>query len=281
MQNAGLTALGLDWRYLAFDVPPAELPAALAGARAMRFIGLNLTVPHKLLAVELMDELDVSARTWGAVNTVRFEARNERGEWQRLADFPEPPAAEIRACGFNTDADAITRALREDLGLEPRGARVVLLGAGGAGRTAALKLASDGVGELFLINRTVEKAAALAGEIRERFPTARVAVGYPRDDVDLLLNATSLGLKADDPLPLDAAAFAPRRARAVFDMIYRPAITPLLQAAQAAGCQTANGLGMLLYQGARALEIWTGRPAPVAFMRRALQENLYGGAEHV
>jgi shikimate dehydrogenase len=109
----------------------------------------------------------------------------------------------------------------------------------------------------------------------------RATVGCPRGDVDLLLNATSLGLKAGDPLPLDPAAFGLRQARAVFDMIYRPAVTPLLQAAQAAGCRTANGLSMLLYQGAQALEIWTGHPAPVTVMRRALEENLYGGADHV
>ena len=281
MQNAGLAALGLDWRYLAFDVPPADLPSALAAARALRFIGLNLTVPHKLLAVDLVDALDASAQTWGAVNTVRFEARNDHGEWQGLAGFAEPPATGLRTHGFNTDAEAITRALREDLGLEPHGARVVLLGAGGAGRTAALKLASAGVAELFLVNRTTDKAEALCAEIQSRFPAVRAAVGYPPGEVDLLLNATSLGLKADDPSPLDPAVFALRQARAVFDMIYRPAATPLLRAAQAAGCRTANGLGMLLYQGARALEIWTGRPAPVAVMRRALEENLYGGADHV
>ena len=279
MQNAGIEALGLDWRYVAFDVRPEELGPALEGARAMRFIGLNLTVPHKLLMHGLVDELDETARTWGAVNTVRFEARNAAGDWTPLGAFAEPPETDtILARGFNTDADAIVRAVREDAGVEPRGARVLLLGAGGAGRTAALRLAAEGVAALWLVNRTRAKAQQVAEEIRARHPGVTVAVGYPDTEVDLLLNATSLGLRPEDGSPLDEAVFPVRRAAAVYDMIYRPAETPLLRAARAAGRRAANGLGMLLYQGARALEIWTGRPAPVAVMRRALEANIYGRA---
>ena len=276
MQNAGLAALGLNWRYLACDVPPENLREALVGARAMRFIGLNLTVPHKLLACEMVDALDESARTWGAVNTIRFEARDERGKWRPLGAFPQPPAGDIRAHGFNTDADALSRSLREDLKLEPAGARVLLLGAGGAGRTAALKLATEGVGELHLVNRTRAKAQAVADEIRRRWPGVRVSVGYPTGRVDLVLNATSLGLRSEDALPFDPDQFALSRAAAAYDMVYRPAETPFLQTARAVGCRVANGLGMLLYQGAKALEIWTGQPAPVAVMRRALELNVYG-----
>lgn len=276
MQNAGMAALGLNWRYLAFAVRPDELAQALQGARAMRFIGVNLTVPHKLLAVPLVDELDESARQWGAVNTVRFEARDASGAWRPLGLSAEPPAGEVRAHGFNTDADALTRALQDDLAVQLKGARVLLLGAGGAGRTAALKLASDGVARLWLVNRTASKAEALAREIRERFPAVAAATGYPDTEVDLALNATSLGLQPGDPLPLDARNFELSRARAVYDLVYRPAETPLLRAARAAGCRTANGLGMLLYQGAKALELWSGQPAPLAVMRRALEENVYG-----
>jgi shikimate dehydrogenase len=276
MQNAGLAALGLNWRYLAFEVPPARLREAVAGAQAMRFIGLNLTLPHKLLAMDLVDALDESAKTWGALNTIRFEGRDETGEWLPLARFGERPPEELRSHGFNTDADAITRALREDLGLTVGGARVLLLGAGGAGRVAALKLAADGAVELFLVNRTAARADEVAAEVRQRFPGTAVTVGYPAGPVDLMLNATSLGLKADDPLPLDEGAFPPRRAGAVFDMVYRPAETPLLRQARAAGCRAANGLGMLLYQGVAALELWTGQPAPIKQMRDALEANVYG-----
>jgi shikimate dehydrogenase len=276
MQNAGLAALRRDWRYLACEVDPDHLREAIAGAQAMGFVGLNLTVPHKLLAVAMVDALDESAKTWGAVNTIRFEGRDAAGAWQPVWTFRDAPPDHARSHGFNTDADAITRALREDLGVEIKGASVLVLGAGGAGRVAALKLASDGAAELFLVNRTVAKAEAVAAEVRERFPGVRTTVGVPKQPVDLLLNATSLGLKSDDPLPLDERAFPLREARAVYDMIYRPAETPLLARAQAAGCRAANGLGMLLYQGAAALEIWTGKPAPLEVMRAALLKNVYG-----
>jgi shikimate dehydrogenase len=276
MQNAGLVALGLDWRYLAFDVRPENLGPAVAGARAMRFIGLNLTVPHKLLALELVDQLDASAATWGAVNTIRFEARIGEA-WRPLGELEEvPDTAEIRAHGFNTDADALEVALREDLDLALRGARVLLLGAGGAGRTAALKLASAGVAGLFLVNRTMAKAEAVAAEIQQRFPGVHATLGYPRGEVDLALNATSLGLRPDDTLPFDPAQFDLRQARMAYDMIYRPAETPFLAAARASGGRVANGLGMLLHQGAKALEIWTGRPAPLEVMRLALRAGVYG-----
>jgi len=276
MQNAGIVALGLDWRYVACEVHPDRLREAIAGARAMKFIGLNLTVPHKLLAVEFVDELDESAKTWGAVNTIRFEAQNPAGAWRPLHEFPEATPERIRSHGFNTDADAITRSLREDLRFEPAGANVLLLGAGGAGRTAALKLASERVAELHLVNRTAAKAEAIANEIQQRFPSVKVYVGYPQHAVDLALNATSLGLKPTDALPFDSGLFSLARAGAVHDMIYRPAETPLLKAARAAGCRVANGLGMLLYQGAAALELWTGRNAPIEVMREALRRNVYG-----
>ncbi|MFM2296125.1 MAG: shikimate dehydrogenase [Verrucomicrobiota bacterium] len=260
MQNAGIAKLKLNWRYLAFDVHPDNLREAIAGAKAKNFIGLNLTVPHKLLAVKMVDELSASAKTWGAVNTIQFISRRNK----------------IITLGHNTDADAITRSLREDLGVKLRGAKVLLLGAGGAGRTAALKLASENMAELFLVNRTKSKAAAVAREIRRRFPRVKVSVGYPSGKVDLLLNATSLGLKPGDASPLDEKQFSLKQARAVYDMIYRPAETKLLKAAKRAGCKTTNGLGMLLHQGAAALEIWSGKRAPVPAMRRALEQNIYG-----
>ncbi len=277
MQNAGIADLGLNWRYLAFDVHPDHLRAAIDGAKSMKFIGLNLTVPHKLLALQMVDVLDESARTWGAVNTIRFEGRVANGTvWQPLAEIEGHAELEVRSVGFNTDADAIVKSIEEDLGIKLRGARVLLLGAGGAGRTAALRLAAEEVGELFLVNRTASKAADVAGEIGKRFPGVAVRVGYPSGSVDLVLNGTSAGLKLSDPLPLDVATYPLSRAAAVYDMIYRPAETPLMKEGRAAGCRVTSGIGMLLYQGAHALEIWTGRKAPVAAMRSALLKNVYG-----
>lgn len=277
MHNAALAELGLDWRYVACEVAPERLREAIEGARQMGFLGLNLTVPHKLLAVPLMDELDDSARRWGAVNTVVFETETEDGEWRPVGQVTQVRGP-VRARGFNTDADAIIRSLREDLAIEPRSARVLLLGAGGAGRAAALRLADEGVEALWLVNRTTEKAQAVANEIAARFPAVEVAVGYPDSEVEIVLNATSLGLKADDPLPFDPQQFSLHQTDGVYDMIYRPAETPLLRAAKAADRRTANGLGMLLHQGAAALELWAGVPVPVATMRRALEAEIYGRA---
>jgi shikimate dehydrogenase len=225
MQNAAIAALGLNWRYLAFEVHPDDLRSAIEGAKKMNFIGLNLTVPHKLLAVDMMEVLDESAKQWGAVNTIRFEGKDASGNWLPLREFPDAPR-ETRSHGFNTDADAITRALREDLGIKLAGAKVLQLGAGGAGRTAALKLASENISELYLINRTQKKADEVAAEICARHPKVRVNSSYPPGRVDLLLNATSLGLKSDDPLPYADDKFDLGRAEAVYDMIYRPAQTP-------------------------------------------------------
>lgn len=278
MQNAGIAALGLDWRYVACAVRPDTLKEALVGASAMRFVGVNLTVPHKLLAIGMMDVLDASAKRWGAVNTVRFEGRDPSGTWHGLGDLEDDAVTAVRMHGFNTDADAIVRALREDVGVVVAGAKVLLLGAGGAGRVAALRLAVEGVSELWLVNRTESKAEEVAAEIARTVPDfrGRVHLGYPEGRIDLALNATSAGLKPGDPLPFDGARFELGRAAAAYDMIYRPAETPFLVAAREAGCRTSNGLGMLLYQGAAALEIWSGRPAPVDAMRTALWDHVYG-----
>ena len=166
--------------------------------------------------------------------------------------------------------------MREDLALELGGAKVLLLGTGGAGQVAALRLALENVSELFLVDFVSAKAEAVAQEIRKRHPAVKVMVGFPPGPVDLLLNATPLGLKPGDPLPLDEKQFSLRQARAVYDMIYNPAEPALLTAAKAAGCRTANGLGMLLHQGAKAFEIWTGKTAPIDVMRRALEKHIYG-----
>ena len=278
MHNAALAALKIDCRYVAFEVEPRALRAAIEGAKAMRFAGLNLTVPHKLLAMDMVDELDDSAKMWGAINTISFEVLPQGGEWTPALTTPLQKEAKVRSRGFNTDAEAVSKSLRDDLGLTLAGSTVVVLGAGGAGRVAVLKLAAEGVLNLFLVNRTVAKAKDLAREVHERFPQVKVQTGYPPPalSIDLLLNATSLGLKKEDALPFDTGQFSIERAQTVFDMIYRPAETPLLRVAKQAGCRVTNGLGMLLYQGAAAFEIWTGRVAPLPIMKAALREAVYG-----
>lgn len=276
MHNAALETLGLDWRYLAFDVEAVHLEAALEGALRMGFMGLNLTVPHKLAAHRWVAELDDAARFWGAVNTIRFESKNKAGDWCSVGTLAPEEIGTVRAKGFNTDADAIVRAIQEDLALELRGLRVVLLGAGGAGRVAAMKLASAGVEHLHLINRTQEKAAVVGREIAQHYPQVGVTLDYPHERVDLVVNATTLGLQPTDAMPLDEWLCPLNKVGAVYDMIYRPAETQFMSRARAEGCRVVNGLGMLLYQGAAALELWTGKPAPLAVMRAALNRNIYG-----
>lgn len=279
MQNAGIAALGLNWRYLAFDVRPEELRETIVGAKALGFIGLNLTVPHKVLAVEMVDAIDERAKRFGAVNTIRFEGRTKAGEWLPLAQFKETEANEVRSHGFNTDAEGFVLSLGEEFPeLAFAGASMVLIGTGGAGRTVALRLAETGAGSLFLLDVDGSRAERVAAEIRGAFPKTRVVLGYPGagQRADLLVNATPLGLKPDDSSPLDEVQFPLRSARFVYDLIYRPAETALLKQAKAAGCRTANGLGMLLHQGAAALQLWTGQAVPADVMRRALEQNVYG-----
>jgi len=274
MHNAAFAELGLDWRYLAAEVAPADLRAAILGAKAMRFIGLNLTVPHKTSALEMLDVVEENARLLGAVNTVVFETPGPDGQWVPLGGLPENPVAEIRSHGHNTDAASFVRSLKEEFQWpDLRGATILLLGAGGAARAAALRLAEEGVGSLFIVNRTMEKAARLMAEIAVRFPS--VIPAFMPESADLIINATSLGLKPDDPLPISLDWLKFSRPKRAYDMIYRPAETAFLRAAKAAGCQTANGLGMLLYQGAAALELWSLRPAPIEIMRAALRKNIY------
>jgi len=274
MQNAGIAALNLNWRYLACEVHPDNLRAAIDGAKAMRFIGLNLTVPHKLMAVDMVDVADARSKRLGAINTIVFETRDGTGAWVPLGNATGD-IGEVRSHGFNTDADAIVQSLKEDLQWpELRGATVLLLGAGGAARSAALQLAEEGVSTLFLVNRTEERARQLATDIAAVHPRLELKFGYPTGTVDLVLNATSLGLKPDDALPIDLAWLQARRPARVYDMIYRPKETPLLRAARSAGCRAANGSGMLLHQGAEALRLWTGRPPPIQIMRAALEKHL-------
>lgn len=275
MHNAAIAAMGLDWRYVACGVTPDRLGEAIAGARAMGWIGLNLTVPHKLLAIPLMDQLSPMAQAMGAVNTVVFESPDRSGEWRPVGQ-QEEVSGPVRAHGHNTDADALLRSLREDLEFKPEGSRVLILGTGGAGQTAALRLGAEKLSSLHLVNRTTDKAEQLARKLAERFPGLTVDVGYPDGPIDLVVQATSLGLRPDDPPSWNSDRLDWKRVKAVYDTIYRPAETPLLKAAREAGCRTANGLGMLLYQGSAALELWTGKPVPVDVMRDALNKDCHG-----
>lgn len=266
MHNAALESLGSSSRYAKIECAPEHLAEAVELARRAGFAGLNLTVPHKIAAIPLCQELDDTARQLGAVNTLLFEGES--------------------VAGFNTDGPGLVRAVREVFGFDLRDLRVMVLGAGGgAGSAAALQCALEKCPRLVLVNRTEGKAhdvAARASQIlhtdRLEGPDDRVTVVPLEDAVlreqltrtDLVINATSLGMKRTDLRLMPAAIITPDLM--VFDMIYRPAVTRLLEDAKSAGARTSNGLPMLLHQGALSLEIWLNRPAPLDVMRRALDQ---------
>lgn len=260
MHNAALAAAKLNWCYLPFHVEPQNLRSALAGIRDLNCRGVNLTVPHKILALELMDEVDADARKLGAVNTVLVK--------------------DGRLIGFNTDGYGFAKAIKEDFDVGLTGQRVLVLGAGGAGRAIAIQCALEGAAQVTVANRTVAKIAPIAAEIAGT-KTAFQAIGLEGGSlarligaVDLIVNATSVGLQTEEALGLPAKLFS--AGVAVYDTIYRPAETQLLRQATEAGAKVSNGLSMLLHQGAKAFEIWTGRKAPLTVMRRALHTAVYG-----
>lgn len=253
MHNAALAMLARTdptfaaWSYFRFDIPPADLPAALALFHAKKFHGLNLTVPHKVIAFDHVADVDAMARLCGAVNTLRWAPRG----WH----------------GFNTDGYGLAAAIRETLDHELAGAHVVLLGAGGAARGAAVECLTRGCASLWIANRTRKNLDALLvvlAPLAGRIPLRGFAPAAPPADLPpgaLVINATSAGLRPDDPAPVDLAALP--KVAAVYDMIYNPPQTALLRAAAARGLPYANGLSMLVHQGAKSLEIWSGAPADV------------------
>ena len=250
MHNAALAALARTnpafaaWKYFRFDIPPDDLPAALALFHAKKFHGLNLTVPHKVIAFDYVTEIDDAARPLGAVNTLRW---TERG-WH----------------GFNTDGYGLASAVRETLGRDLAGTPVILLGAGGAARGAAVECLTRGCASLSIANRTRENLdalLALLAPITGGIPLRGFAPAAPPADLPshaLVINATSAGLRPDDPAPIDLKALP--HVAAIYDMIYNPPQTLLLQQAAALGLPHANGLAMLVHQGAKSLEIWSGAP---------------------
>jgi len=241
------------WRYGRFDVAPEDLPGALDRLFAAGFQGLNLTVPHKTLAAGLVAEIDPEARPVGAVNTL---LRTPRG-WR----------------GYNTDGHGLAMGIREDLSADLKGAPVILLGAGGAARGAAVECLRRHCASLWIGNRTPDRLSELLASLRpvagsiplHGFPLREPPAALPAEA--LVINATAAGLRPDDPAPVDLDRI-PRPA-GVYDMVYNPPVPALLRRAAELGLPCANGLSMLVHQGALALAIWTGAEIPVAVMSRA------------
>jgi shikimate dehydrogenase len=256
MHQAALRRLGLDARYQAFEISPAQVPDVLRALSPLGFWGINVTIPYKELVLPFLDEVDPEAAAIGAVNTVVV-----RGG---------------RLVGHNTDAEGFRLALEVEGRTALRGARVLVVGAGGAARAVAYACLARGCDSLLLANRSAPRARSLGRAMKTRFPAADIAATATAGRAwasrvaasSVVVNTTPLGGRPGDPLPIPPEAL--RRGQTVMDIVYRPRRTPLLAAAAAAGARTVDGLQMLLHQGALAFALWTGREAPLAAMRRAL-----------
>jgi len=257
MQEAAFAAAGLNWRYLTIEVKPEALPDAMRGVRAFGMRGINLTIPHKVAVLSLLDEISPDAAMIGAVNTVRREGD--------------------RLIGENTDGKGFLRGVREEAGVDPKGKRIVILGAGGAARAIAVELALAGAAEMTVHNRSVERGQTMVRDLVSRTganahfePWTRTYLVTP--DVDILVNATSIGLFPDvDAMP-DVSLAAARPDLLVCDVVPNPPETRLIQSARAQGLKVLTGLAMLVYQGAIGFEMWTRHTAPEAVMKDALAQ---------
>src|SRR5438309_2746307 len=256
MQNAALKTCKIDMQYARFQISPDELQSALDLIRELNFVGVNLTTPHKIAASKLMDEIDDNVRRTGAINTVKIDNAKLRG--------------------YNTDGKGFARAIRQEFAVDLRDLRILILGAGGAARAIAMQCAKENCERLVIVNRTFEKAKQLVEELREFFagprvlgPVARLqaipweesSIRFQIAQLDLIVNATPLGLNRSDPSPISARLLAPHLM--IYDTVYGDSRTAFVSAAVEAGARAANGLAMLVHQGALAFEFWFEREAPI------------------
>ncbi len=261
MHNASMNELNFDGVYLALDVHPDRLMEVLPSMALMGFAGVNLTVPHKEIAFRGLEKLDASAKLFGAANTVEFTADG--------------------MVGHNTDGYGFLKALEEAFGDSVKDESIFVLGCGGAGRATALKAATEGAKALVLADIDAERVQKLETEIRGLTPDVEIFQALDQAaqvelcrGCDLVVQASPVGMKKGDPSLLPAEAF--REGQRAFDLIYMYPETAFLTTAREAGAAIANGLGMLLHQGARAFEIWTGVEPSVPAMRKALEDAVYG-----
>lgn len=258
MHNAAFKALHLDYIYVPFKVSKQDLGSAVAGMRALNIRGFNVTIPHKVDIIPLLDEIDEFSGKIGSVNVVS----NENGQ----------------LIGYNTDAHGFLYALL-DQGVDPEGQKVVVIGAGGAARSICFALAERGA-VLTILNRTPEKAARFATEMSEMTgqPIQVMALNSENltgalDNAEILINTTSVGMYPQSDRTLVTHDLI-KSHLTVVDIIYNPFKTRLLSEAERAGARTISGIDMLIWQGALAFEIWTGRKPPVNVMRKEVQRFL-------
>lgn len=256
MHNAAFRKLDMVWAYVAFDVNPNNLKSAVEGAKALNIKGFNVTIPHKIDVMEFLDEIDEVADLIGAVNTIDFKSMK----------------------GYNTDGIGAVKAIEEVTPIKNR--NVVVAGAGGASRAISFYIAKYGAEALTILNRNVEKAQNLAGDVMDSGLIGEVKsdsickIGDYVDEADILVDTTPIGMH---PHVSDAAIVEAGQMHedlVVFDAVYNPNETVLIKEALKAGAKPVYGIKMLLYQGAESFEIWTGKKAPVDEMERALRQTL-------
>ncbi|NNE91253.1 MAG: shikimate dehydrogenase [Verrucomicrobiales bacterium] len=271
MHNPALDAAGIDAQYVRLHIQPDELEDALRELPKQNFLGTNVTIPHKAEVAKIVDDATEVAKRCKAVNTVVVDSNS--------GDL----------IGHSTDGPGFQRAIREEFSVDLRDLRILILGAGGgAGRAVAVQCAMERCERLVLANRTVSKAGSLAEELLEFFhdetrlegPSRRLAaipweeeaISRQLDEIDLIVNGTSLGMKPTDPALVPRHEIQPHHL--VYDMVYSPARTRLITDAENAGARAANGLSMLLWQGALSFEFWFNRDADISAMRKGLEEAL-------
>ncbi|TCP54580.1 shikimate dehydrogenase [Tumebacillus sp. BK434] len=256
MHNAAFARLGLDCAYLAFAVEPERLPDAVAGIRALGLRGVNVTIPHKVAVLPLLDKISPEAELIGAVNTIV----NDGGV----------------LTGYNTDGIGYLSALQEETGIEIQGKRVLLLGAGGAARAVAVQMALNGAERLVIAARQQERAAELAAHLRTHAAADGITMEEAAAELaeyDLIINTTPVGMHPQtDAVPVPTAGL--QAGQLVSDLIYNPRQTRFLHEAKARGCVVSGGLGMFVHQGAHAFQLWTGERAPVDVMRQTVESCL-------
>lgn len=260
MHNAAFAKTRFDGCYVPFAVHPGNLGDAVRSLLPLGIRGVNITVPHKERVIPFLDELAEDARLIGAVNTIVVEGG--------------------RLIGHNTDGRGFLRSLREETGFRPKGKGILLIGTGGAARAISFTLALAGAGSLLLHDIDAGKAEKLACDVRERTGVRATAVNAEdlrteAPDADVLINATPLGMKRGDPLPCSRDLV--RKGHLACDLIYNPPATRFLKVARSRGAETLSGIGMLLYQGVIAFELWTGKKAPVSIMKKALAKQMGRG----
>ena len=257
MQNAALAAARLEYVYVPFAVMPEHLADAVEGLRALNVAGFNVTIPHKTSIIPLLDEIAPEAALIGAVNTVKREGG--------------------RLVGYNTDSTGFLTSVRRDLSFNPRGARILVIGAGGAARAGVAALCSAGAASITIANRNMERASLLMQRIRPHYP-GTIFSSVPLDvlsspdafgPIDLLVNTTSVGMKGTSFQGLDLSQMG--NSLCIYDMVYAPAETALLGQATGRGLKCANGIGMLVAQGEEAFRIWTGTAPPPGVMAGQLR----------